>query len=362
MLHISSATALLENASLPTDLGPLDLPDLLLDQFAANGAALALETQADTRPRFLKGAGRLNTPAAFAECMADGPAVAQLAGIATLAGGWRSAFTAPGRRSILSVPLGRDTVQAVLLHRHDSRPYPDRMTGWAEVQTPLLIETIRYWATAHQHAIQARCLTSTLDEFDVGVFLFDAAANLMFTNRRAADLLAGGTVLRRSGATLVAASLADTVKLQSGLHLNLAASEPEDSASAVFRLGSESGRELVACISRLDTHDQREAGRDAGHSAAMMLCLEPDAEVAGSLEQVCRLYNLTPTETRLAVRLVNGSSVAEASQGLHIKSDTARAYLKHIFAKVGARGQPDLVRILLRSLVGLRGGSRVTAI
>ena len=362
MSPVQSATALLETTAPSEDLGSLDLPDFLLDQFAADGAALAIETQADTRPRFLKGAGQLVMPAAFADCMADGPAVAQLAGTVTLAGGWRCTFTAQGRRSTLSVPLGRDTIRAVLLHRHDSRPYPNRMSGWSEAQMPLLMETIRYWASAHQHAVQARCLTATLDEFDIGVFLFDAAANLTFTNSRAADLLAGGTVLRRSGATLVATSLADTVRLQSGLHLNLAAAEREDGTSAVFRLRSEVGRELVACIIRLDTRVQPEVGREPGLSAAMMLCLEPGAEVADSLEQVCRLYELTPTETRLAVRLVNGSSVAEASHGLHIKPDTARAYLKHIFAKTGARGQPDLIRILLRSLVGLRSGSRLTAI
>lgn len=332
-----------------------DLPDLLTAQFAADGAALAIQTEDDRRPRFLKGAGWLDTPAAFAECMADGPAVAQLASAA--AGGWRCIATTAGRRSTLSVPFGRGSIKAVLLHGHDNHSDPNRM-DWAKAQTPLLTETIRYWASAFLSENEVSCLTSTLNEFDVGIFLFDSFANLSFANSTGTDLLTRGTILRRSGTTLVAATLADTVKLQSGLHLNLATAERDDAASAVFRLGSDGGQQLVAYITRLNPRD----GRARGHSTAMLLCLQPGAEVAESLEQVCHLYGLSPTETRLAIRLVNGNSVAEASDGLHIKPDTARAYLKHIFVKTGARRQPDLVRILLRSLVGLRRGSRATSI
>ncbi|HET8711178.1 MAG TPA: LuxR C-terminal-related transcriptional regulator, partial [Spongiibacteraceae bacterium] len=70
-------------------------------------------------------------------------------------------------------------------------------------------------------------------------------------------------------------------------------------------------------------------------------------------EQLCRLFKLSFNEAKLALALARGLSIAEAAQELDLTLETTRTYSKKIYAKVGARGQVDLVRIIHRSLLRL---------
>jgi len=70
-------------------------------------------------------------------------------------------------------------------------------------------------------------------------------------------------------------------------------------------------------------------------------------------EQLTQLFGLSPGEARLALALSRGMTIAEAASKFELKEDTARKYSKTIYAKLGARGLPDLVRIVLRSVLAL---------
>jgi DNA-binding CsgD family transcriptional regulator len=65
------------------------------------------------------------------------------------------------------------------------------------------------------------------------------------------------------------------------------------------------------------------------------------------------LYTLTAVEARLATRLSQGQSVEEAAAEMGVTVNTARAYLKRIYSKIGVRRQSDLIRRLLLGLSGL---------
>jgi DNA-binding CsgD family transcriptional regulator len=64
-------------------------------------------------------------------------------------------------------------------------------------------------------------------------------------------------------------------------------------------------------------------------------------------------YGLTTSEARLALALCRGRSLTEAAADLHLTIETARNYSKKVFAKTGTRGQADLVRKLLTSVIAL---------
>jgi DNA-binding NarL/FixJ family response regulator len=51
--------------------------------------------------------------------------------------------------------------------------------------------------------------------------------------------------------------------------------------------------------------------------------------------------------------LSRGLSMSEAASKLELKVGTVRKYSKSIYAKLGARGLPDLVRIVLRSILAI---------
>lgn len=66
-------------------------------------------------------------------------------------------------------------------------------------------------------------------------------------------------------------------------------------------------------------------------------------------EQLAQLFDLLPSEARLALALGRGMSIAEAAKELNLTIESARTYSKKIYAKMGARGHADLVLFVQRS-------------
>lgn len=72
---------------------------------------------------------------------------------------------------------------------------------------------------------------------------------------------------------------------------------------------------------------------------------------ADRCEQLAQLFDLAPSEARLALALSRGMSISEAAPELGLTVESARTYSKRIYAKTGARGQADLVRYIHRSVL-----------
>ncbi|MBB4860089.1 DNA-binding CsgD family transcriptional regulator [Novosphingobium chloroacetimidivorans] len=74
---------------------------------------------------------------------------------------------------------------------------------------------------------------------------------------------------------------------------------------------------------------------------------------ADRCDQLGQLFDLAPSEARLALALSRGMSIAEAAGELGLTVESARTYSKRIYAKTGARGQADLVRFIHRSVLAI---------
>jgi len=70
-------------------------------------------------------------------------------------------------------------------------------------------------------------------------------------------------------------------------------------------------------------------------------------------DRLRELFGLSTTEARLALRLAEGRTLAEAAVEIPITLESARTYSKRIFAKTGTARQADLVRVLLKSVATL---------
>jgi DNA-binding CsgD family transcriptional regulator len=70
-------------------------------------------------------------------------------------------------------------------------------------------------------------------------------------------------------------------------------------------------------------------------------------------EQLAELFGLSPREAKLALALSRGMTLAEAASEFGLTINTARTYSRAIYAKSGARGLPDLVRIVMRSVLAI---------
>ena len=79
--------------------------------------------------------------------------------------------------------------------------------------------------------------------------------------------------------------------------------------------------------------------------AALVLIAEPDQRGAPS-DATLRSLGFSPSEARIAQRLVQGRTLAEAARDHGMAHNTARTHLRNIFVKTRARSQVELVRIL----------------
>lgn len=77
---------------------------------------------------------------------------------------------------------------------------------------------------------------------------------------------------------------------------------------------------------------------------------EPRENAASAARVVQATLGLSAREAALAEAIGRGQSIVEAGAGLQLTPETARNYSKRIYAKTGASGQADLVRLLLTGL------------
>ncbi len=75
---------------------------------------------------------------------------------------------------------------------------------------------------------------------------------------------------------------------------------------------------------------------------------DPSLQCASRGEILRSSFGLTPTEARLADFLLQGCDVKETAERMRITENTARyQHLRQVFDKTGARGQLELLRLML---------------
>ena len=97
----------------------------------------------------------------------------------------------------------------------------------------------------------------------------------------------------------------------------------------------------------------RDTGLSRTNAAAVVYISGDRRSEADRCDQLVELFGLLPSEARLAWMLAQASSIKEAATALNLTEETARNYSKKIYAKTGARGQAELVRIVLTSVLAL---------
>lgn len=70
------------------------------------------------------------------------------------------------------------------------------------------------------------------------------------------------------------------------------------------------------------------------------------------------LFGFTPAESKLALRLVNGLTLDEASEELGISRNTAKSHLSSVFSKTGVARQTQLIQLILNSVATLGGETK----
>lgn len=280
---------------------------------------------------------------------------------------------------LIEMPMVRDTGHVMLVFARDHLEEEDVIVRVLQLAPGLgmmasaMLEVSGELSAVERHH---QALSAVLRQSECGIVVVGNDQAVLFVNPVAQDILddADGIELRRH--MLRPTRYQEAVRFQAALDAVIA-------PPAKFRAGQARGlmlllerpgpqRPLIAVIAPIgDTvapapiDASREAEQAIGrHSsagnaglgaedhdrrAAAIICLmRPECSVTRGLEPICQLHGLSPVETQLVAFLTKGLTLGEAAMQMRIKPDTARTYLKQVFAKTDTHRQTDLLQLILR--------------
>jgi DNA-binding CsgD family transcriptional regulator len=185
---------------------------------------------------------------------------------------------------------------------------------------------------------------SALDHLAVGILVLTRSGTVAFANRKARQMDAmGGPILLRHG-TVAARSaarssgllrlIADALRGGAGGALHLEEGGLRDSAVAV-----------VAPLRGRAVHALRNEGMAAA-GAVVFVSEGRASDMAPTI--LTQLYGFTPAESRVAVHVARGESVAAIAGTLGLSVNTVKTHTRRIFDKAGVRRQAEFSDALAR--------------
>lgn len=194
-----------------------------------------------------------------------------------------------------------------------------------------------------------------LDQLGIGIILVDESKQVCFLNRKADAIITTQQGLRLTSSKLSASTPQDNSQLQQLIQEAVLTGlrRGTDSAGAIRIMpDNHSGTPLSILVTPLNPSSiptafatpQVCAGIFIGSSN---LADRPDTHV------IQMLYDLTPSEARLAAELTCGFNLNEICDHFNISYHTARSHLKIIFQKTYTNRQAELVSLILSSPAAL---------
>lgn len=199
---------------------------------------------------------------------------------------------------------------------------------------------------------------SITSRLEMGTVLLDRQGQLVYCNPVARHLLDRGDGLREVQGGLAASERSHNRSLQAvleaccqGDHDNTTLAQ----AISLPRPGQAGGLHLL--VRPLSPSPEGvlapEFQGDEHAARAVVYIRIPDPLGAGHKDLLQQLFDLTPSEARLALALANGMNLDEIAEHLCVTRNTLRTQLRTAFHKTGVNQQSALVSLVLRSVTGL---------
>jgi len=188
----------------------------------------------------------------------------------------------------------------------------------------------------------ATALADVLDNLTAGIFLLDAFCRVVHANSAGHALLAADDVVRTIAGQLVTSSTEANQKFRetfSGRNATLLAARGH-----AMPLLSSTGERYVAHVLPLSSVLRNSSERVVDAAGALLLRkVSLDGQSWGEL--IGRTFDLTPTELRVLLSIVDIGGVPETATALGIAESTVKTHLHRVFAKTGVNRQADLVKL-----------------
>ena len=250
---------------------------------------------------------------------------------------------------------GQPHALAVCRDARAGRDYSDAEIGVLQMLMPHLARALALHRQAAERDALLAQTSEALDESSRAVILLTEHGGVRYLNHLARRLITLRDGLRQEQGRIVAehedderrlqALIAWTADLQRRGAMQLAAlSKPNWSTLESLPLRRGNGkRPLLVRAAPLAP------GQGAGQAAVMLAISDPDRLFRLRPAQVASTFGVTRRESEIAVLLMEGSTLQEATEVLGISIETSRQYLKSLFRKLQVQRQSDLVSLLIRS-------------
>jgi DNA-binding CsgD family transcriptional regulator len=158
-------------------------------------------------------------------------------------------------------------------------------------------------------------------------------------------MLSGGDLLRSISGRLVTHNhQADGV-----LHETFAAASKGDTgvgaSSTALPLTTAGGERYVAHVLPMTSGARRFAGVAYAATAAVFV-RKAAMETPSAPEVIAKTFNLTPTELRVLLAIVEVGGIPEVAAALGVADSTIKTHVGRLFEKTGGSRQADLVKLV----------------
>lgn len=225
---------------------------------------------------------------------------------------------------------------------------------------PHLASALQLYARLQRQEVERTVYASGLEHLQLGCVLLDGELCVLALNDAAEGLLArhAGIDVQQGRLHLRDRELQGRFQQLLAQALAQRQQAAGQGGGALLRVPSAQGGLLGMLIAPTPLQHFYQ-GRQAPSLSLYLVELADDAgSSAGTQgypsELIAQLFALTRQEARLVACLAEGQSISEAAAQMGVAVSAARNYSKNIYAKLGLKGQTDLVRMLCRSSLLLR--------
>jgi DNA-binding CsgD family transcriptional regulator len=192
---------------------------------------------------------------------------------------------------------------------------------------------------------KADALAETLDGLSAGMFLVDQDGRMVHANASGQILLDDGAALSKTNGRIRPTDAAAGRTLKD---IVAAASHGDKAVNAkgiAVPLTGRDGERYAAHVLPLTAGARQRAS--ASYSAvAAVFVRKAEIEAPSAPEIIAKHFQLTPTELRVLLSIVDIGGVRETSEALGIGEATVKTHLHRVFGKTGASRQADLVKLV----------------
>jgi DNA-binding CsgD family transcriptional regulator/PAS domain-containing protein len=255
--------------------------------------------------------------------------------------------------------LGVDTVEPDGLmarlrvaRRLEEAPFERQHKELCERMVPHLQRAIQIHARLNRMESERALYAGAVDQLTVATVILDEQKRVLSRNSVAETILDDKDGLSVVEQVLQADNRGANEQLQQLVKDAVSAQiSGETSMARALRIPRPSGKADLGLVVRPIPASEWSEGQSSPCVAVFIS--DPQMQEDSSRQLLAELFELTPAEANLAIKLARGLSLAEVSEEQNISQHTARAQLKSIFSKTGVTRQAELVRLVLKSVASL---------